>query len=136
MDFIEGIGERYLMGKANAAPQMLENLAKKQFSKATNRDAEAPKTSTPLSSEKDEEIAKLRQQLAETKFHNRKATGQDKHATSEKSRAPSSTKSLKSGRSKATGSGAGGGGGSAKAQKEMKGLTPLIITAGKSKAPS
>ncbi|KAL8694134.1 MAG: hypothetical protein Q9218_001187 [Villophora microphyllina] len=65
MDFIEGIGERYLIGKANAVPQQLENLVK---SKAFKGDDGAPKAgSVSQNIEKDSEIEKLRKQLAEVK---------------------------------------------------------------------
>ena len=64
MDFIEGIGERYLAGKANAVPQQLENLAKKQF-----QGNAAPKTE-PAAQDvgKNNEIESLRKQLAEYKL--------------------------------------------------------------------
>ncbi|KAL8790091.1 MAG: hypothetical protein Q9213_000793 [Squamulea squamosa] len=66
MDLIEGVGQRYLMGKANAVPQQLENLAKKQFN---NNDTAAPAKAKPSApdSGKNKEIEKLRQQLAEAK---------------------------------------------------------------------
>ena len=64
-NFIESIGERYLERKANAVPQQLENLAKKQFREA-NHSKQAPTAKAPhlQAHEKDEEIARLRQQLA------------------------------------------------------------------------
>ncbi|KAI4117549.1 MAG: hypothetical protein LQ338_007534 [Usnochroma carphineum] len=65
MDFIEGIGERYLLGKANAVPQQLENLAKKQL-KGDETAAKAP--SPDLNAQKDKEIERLRKQLAEAKL--------------------------------------------------------------------
>ncbi|MCJ1230545.1 hypothetical protein MMC12_007219 [Toensbergia leucococca] len=66
--FIEGIGERYLERKANAIPQQLENLAKKQFKHAANgRTPETSKESKSKSSEQDKEIERLRRQLAATK---------------------------------------------------------------------
>ncbi|KAL8838204.1 MAG: hypothetical protein Q9170_002247 [Blastenia crenularia] len=62
MEFIEGIGERYLIGKANAVPQQLEALAKKQF-----------KAESAIQNvEKDREIEKLRKELAEAKLSNGK----------------------------------------------------------------
>ncbi|KAL8706426.1 MAG: hypothetical protein Q9225_007951 [Loekoesia sp. 1 TL-2023] len=65
MDFIEGIGQRYLERKANAVPQQLEDLAKKQF----KGDAAAPKAEpTTQDVEKDREIKKLRKELAEAKL--------------------------------------------------------------------
>ncbi|KAI4256310.1 MAG: hypothetical protein LQ352_002144 [Teloschistes flavicans] len=65
MDFIEGIGERYLIGKANAVPQQLEGYVKKQLK------GEKP-TATAGSVvgqhvDKDREIEELRKQLAEVK---------------------------------------------------------------------
>ena len=74
------------MGKANAAPQQLENIVKKQFiggaeepgaeggGKATGTAANAAtgqggvKASGTRSTEKDEEIARLRKQLAQSKL--------------------------------------------------------------------
>ncbi|KAL8765748.1 MAG: hypothetical protein Q9209_007255 [Squamulea sp. 1 TL-2023] len=66
MDLIEGVGQRYLMGKANAVPQQIENLAKKQFN---NNAAAAPaKTEFNASNPaKKRDIEKLRKQLAEAK---------------------------------------------------------------------
>ncbi|KAL8748644.1 MAG: hypothetical protein Q9184_007167 [Pyrenodesmia sp. 2 TL-2023] len=65
MDFVQGIGERYLMGKANAAPQQLENLAKKQFK---GDDSAAPKAGPAAPNPaKDKEIEKLRKELASAK---------------------------------------------------------------------
>ena len=138
MDFIEGIGERYLMGKANAAPQMLENLAKKQFASATNpkkaqEATQASSSSTLPSSDKDQEIAKLRKELAEMKLRKGKknATGA---AKSEHDQTPTRSKSLKSEKSKANdsssvaGSEAKGNGGGAKKKKEMKGLAPTTTS--------
>ncbi|KAL8755236.1 MAG: hypothetical protein Q9199_003797 [Rusavskia elegans] len=66
MDLIEGIGQRYLVGKANAAPQQLENLAKKQFrGDAATAPAKAENTAPKVGNNK--EIEKLRKQLAEVK---------------------------------------------------------------------
>lgn len=76
MDFIENIGERYLIGKANAVPQQLENLAKKQF----KGDGASPGKPTPQptsqSSGKDKEIEKLRKELAEAKLSREKQASQ------------------------------------------------------------
>ena len=66
--FIEGIGERYLIGKANAVPAQLENLARKQFSSTPDIKAQAKQGSGLPSEEKDEEIARLRQQLTKAKL--------------------------------------------------------------------
>ena len=41
MDFIEQVGTRYLEGKVNAAPQQIENLAKKQFFTSHKDDSKA-----------------------------------------------------------------------------------------------
>lgn len=88
MDFLERmgeqVGERYLMNKANAAPQQLENLVKKQFkgSAAVSDEAgnagkttgaasaahEGAKASEVGTSAKDEEMARLRAQLAQMKL--------------------------------------------------------------------
>lgn len=66
MDLIEGIGQRYLMGKANAAPQQLETLAKKQFrGDAATAPAKAENAAPNVGNNK--EIEKLRKQLAEVK---------------------------------------------------------------------
>ncbi|KAL8852701.1 MAG: hypothetical protein Q9221_002461 [Calogaya cf. arnoldii] len=68
MDFIEGIGERYLMGKAYAAPQQLENLAKKQFKgDAAATSASAKPQSAAPNVRKNKEIEDLKKQLAEVK---------------------------------------------------------------------
>ncbi|KAI4172290.1 MAG: hypothetical protein LQ348_006801 [Seirophora lacunosa] len=65
MDFIGNIGERYLVGKANAVPQQLENLAKKQV----KGDDSAAKTKSPdQNAGKDKEIEKLRTELAKAKL--------------------------------------------------------------------
>ncbi|KAL8958407.1 MAG: hypothetical protein Q9193_004528 [Seirophora villosa] len=65
MDFIGNIGERYLVGKANAVPQQLENLAKKQV----KGDDSAAKTKSPdQDAGKDKEIEKLRTELAKAKL--------------------------------------------------------------------
>ena len=126
MDFIEGIGERYLMGKANQVPQKLENLAKKQFSSATDTRKQAAQASTLPSEEKDQEIAKLRKQLAETKLEKGKAKGKANSKAG-----ISSARSVASVNSRASVVDTKYGEGSA---KEMKGLTPLSIGADKSKA--
>ncbi|KAI4200820.1 MAG: hypothetical protein LQ346_002301 [Caloplaca aetnensis] len=71
MDFVQGIGERYLIGKANAAPQQLENLAKKQFLKGD--DPATPKAPPAvLDAGKDKEIEKLRKELAVAKLSQKK----------------------------------------------------------------
>ncbi|KAI4275597.1 MAG: hypothetical protein LQ337_003109 [Flavoplaca oasis] len=67
MDLIEGIGQRYLMGKANAAPQQVENLVKKQFTgDAATASGKAGSAAAP-NVVKDKEIEDLRKQLAEVK---------------------------------------------------------------------
>ncbi|CAO1596786.1 hypothetical protein XANCAGTX0491_000616 [Xanthoria calcicola] len=64
MDLIEGIGSRYLMGKANAAPQQLENLVKKQLKgDAAIAPAKAPAAVPEVGNNK--EIEALRKQVAE-----------------------------------------------------------------------
>ena len=57
MDFIEGVGTRYLEGKAYAAPQKLENYAKKQFksSREPNEKTKSRKGSQPSIGSEDEE---------------------------------------------------------------------------------
>lgn len=84
MDFIEGIGEQYLKRKAFAVPQQAENLVKKQLSSATDTKKQVEQASTLASEEKDQEIAKLRKQLAETKLDRGKAIGEAKASKSEK----------------------------------------------------
>lgn len=64
MDFVEGIGRQYLQRKANAVPQQLEDLAKKQFNGDTAATKSHPATQNVG---KDKEIEKLRRELAETK---------------------------------------------------------------------
>jgi len=90
------IGERYVMGKANAAPQQLENLAMKQLgggaakpeeaagataagAAAAGAGAEDGRTAAAGSSQKDEEIAALRKQLAATKVQKGAATAAAKY---------------------------------------------------------
>ncbi|KAI4282076.1 MAG: hypothetical protein L6R38_003225, partial [Xanthoria sp. 2 TBL-2021] len=74
MDLIEGIGQRYLMGKANAAPQQLENLAKKQFKgDAATVPAKAATAAPNVGNNK--EIEELRKQLAEVKAAQNKSAG-------------------------------------------------------------
>ncbi|KAL8857641.1 MAG: hypothetical protein Q9178_005806 [Gyalolechia marmorata] len=65
MDFIEGVGQRYLMGKANAVPQQLETLAKKQFKGDTS--AKAEPAAPNVGNGKNKEIDELREQLAKAK---------------------------------------------------------------------
>lgn len=56
MDFIEQVGTRYLEGKVNAAPQQIENLAKKQFftSHKDNSKAKSRKDDTSPTRDHDE----------------------------------------------------------------------------------
>ncbi len=65
MDFIEGVGQRYLMGKANAVPQQLETLAKKQFK--GDASAKAEPAAPNVGNGKNKEIDELREQLAMAK---------------------------------------------------------------------
>ncbi|KAL8941437.1 MAG: hypothetical protein Q9216_002242 [Gyalolechia sp. 2 TL-2023] len=65
MDFVEGIGRQYLHRKANAVPQQLENLAKKQFKGDTT--AAAKSDPATQGAGKDEEIENLKRELAEAK---------------------------------------------------------------------
>lgn len=67
-NFIEGIGERYLERKANGIPQQLENLAKKQFMNAPHD--QSPHTPKGSVRDQDEEIERLRRELAATKLRN------------------------------------------------------------------
>ena len=69
MDFLESVGQRYLERKAYAAPQHLEDLAKKQFKKAGGREKQIgqPSTTVPSNGRREEEIASLQKQLAEVK---------------------------------------------------------------------
>ncbi|KAL9022260.1 MAG: hypothetical protein Q9185_000502 [Variospora sp. 1 TL-2023] len=65
MSFIGNIGERYLVGKANAVPQQLENFAKKQVRGYDT----APKDKLPSQNTgKDKEIEKLRAELAKVQL--------------------------------------------------------------------
>ncbi|KAL8965332.1 MAG: hypothetical protein Q9197_006563, partial [Variospora fuerteventurae] len=65
MSFIGHIGERYLVGKANAVPQQLENFAKKQVRGYDT----APKDKLPgQNTGKDKEIEKLRAELAKVQL--------------------------------------------------------------------
>ncbi|KAL9586254.1 MAG: hypothetical protein Q9212_001030 [Teloschistes hypoglaucus] len=64
MDFIEGIGERYLIGKANTVPQQLEGLVKNKFKGENPAAAAGPVGQNAI---KDREIEELRKQLAEIK---------------------------------------------------------------------
>ncbi|KAL8642103.1 MAG: hypothetical protein Q9228_001161 [Teloschistes exilis] len=63
MDFIEGIGERYLTGKANAVPQQMEGLVKNQFK--GEKPAATAGSTAGQDLGKDREIEELRRQLAE-----------------------------------------------------------------------
>ena len=153
MDFIERmgeqIGERYLMNKANAAPQQLENLVTKQLkggaakpdaagnggSIATAAAAEQGGPSAPGlgTSEKDEEIARLRAQLAQTKLEKGAVTAAAKKSSST-GKASTKTKQLEE-----LGAGAGitrgaNGRKQLEAPKEMKGLKALGAGAAASKA--
>ena len=153
MDFLERmgeqVGERYLMNKVNAAPQQLENLVKKQFkggaaepeeaanggkiAGATSAEHEGPKTSEVGTSEKDEEIARLRAQLAQTKLEKGAATAAAKKGPST-GKANTKTKELEE-----LGAGAGitrglNGRKQLEAPKEMKGLKALGAGAAASKA--
>ena len=153
MDFIERmgeqIGERYLMNKANAAPQQLENLVTKQLKGgaakpeaagnggniATAAAAEQGRPSAPGlgTSEKDEEIARLRAQLAQTKLEKGAVTAAAKKGSST-GKASTKTKQLEE-----LGAGAGitrgvNGRKQLEAPKEMKGLKALGAGAAASKA--
>ncbi|KAL8728164.1 MAG: hypothetical protein Q9181_005438 [Wetmoreana brouardii] len=66
MDFVEGIGQRYLERKANAVPQQVEDLVKKRITGDTAAlNKVGPTDQSPV---KDKEIADLRKQLAEAKL--------------------------------------------------------------------
>lgn len=131
--FIAGIGERYLQGKANNIPQQLENLAKKQFSSGTDSKKQAEQAPTLPSEEKDQEIAKLRKQLAKTKLDKGKASGEAKAANSRKGKAIAEEKSVESEKSKLSKRSASEtkqSGSSAKGKARLnKGLIPLSIDA-------
>ncbi|KAI4160394.1 MAG: hypothetical protein LQ342_005718 [Letrouitia transgressa] len=71
MDFLEGIGERYLLGKANAAPQQLENLVKKQFQGPPKP---AQQNLGPAETAKDQEISRLKGQLQASRDAAKKET--------------------------------------------------------------
>ena len=89
--FIERVGQSYLERKAFAVPQQLENLAKKQLTGGGEKEAKDKKStgkSTSVgdekeervsqalsgSSQKDKEIAKLKEELALLKLKNPKAS--------------------------------------------------------------
>ena len=152
MDFLERmgeqIGERYLMNKANAAPQQLENLVKKQLkggaaepegagngekiAAAAAAGHEGPTAPGAGTSEKDEEIARLRAQLAQTKLDKGALTAGAKKGSST-GKANTKTKELEE-----LGAGAGitrgANGRKQEAPKEMKGLKALSAGAAASKA--
>lgn len=153
MDFLERmgeqIGERYLMNKANAAPQQLENLVKKQLkggaaepegagngekiAAAAAAGNEGPTVSGAGTSEKDEEIARLRAQLAQTKLEKGAVSAAAKKGSST-GKASTKTKEMEE-----LGAGAGitrgaNGRKQLEAPKEMKGLKALGAGAAASKA--
>ena len=67
MDFVQGIGERYLAGKANAVPQQLENVVKQRVKGQPSVSGKGDiALQTP---QKDDEIAMLKKQLAEAKLN-------------------------------------------------------------------
>ena len=76
--FLEGIGEGYLMGKANAVPTQLENLEKKHLKGSVNVEKQANEASKLPAGEKDQERARLRKKLAETKLQKGLVTGEAK----------------------------------------------------------
>ena len=150
MDFLERmgeqIGERYLMNKANAAPQQLENLVKKQLrggaaqleeagnggkiAAPTAAEQEGATASGVGTSEKDEEITRLRAQLAQIKLEKGAVTA----AAKKTGKANTNTKELEE-----LGAGAGitrgaKGRKQLEAPKEMKGLKALGAGAAASKA--
>ena len=137
------------MNKANAAPQQLENLVKKQMKGsaaepegvgnggkivgAAAAEHEAPTASGAGTSEKDEEIARLRAQLAQTKLERGAVTAAAKKGSST-GKANTKTKELEK-----LGAGAGitrgaNGRKQLEAPKEMKGLKALGAGAVASKA--
>ena len=66
MDFLENVGQRYLERRAYAAPQQLENFARKQFNTAEGDERHIGKSPTTApSNDKREEKASLQKQLAE-----------------------------------------------------------------------
>ena len=154
MDFLERmgeqIGERYLMNKVNAVPQQLENLVKNQFEGSAAEPEEAgnggktagpaiaehegPKASEAATSEKDEEIARLRAQLAQTKLEKGAVSAVAKTGSSSTGKANTKRKELEE-----LGAGAGITRGSngrrqLEAPKEMKGLKAPGAGAAASKA--
>ena len=64
MDVLDRIGEGHLERKASATPQQLENHAPKQIKESTNLEKQAKRASKVPSEEKDQEIARLRKELA------------------------------------------------------------------------
>ncbi len=82
--FLQRLGEGYLERKANAIPGQLENMAMKQFKNQTNTEKQAKQASKLPSDEKDQEIARLRKELALTKMDKGKATAEAKHISAGK----------------------------------------------------
>jgi len=76
--FFERLGEGYLERKANAIPQQLENMVVKQFKNQTNTEKQAKQASKLPSGEKDQEIARLRRELALVKLDKAKAAADAK----------------------------------------------------------
>ena len=84
--FLERLGEGYLERKANAVPQQLENLVMKQFKNQTNTGEQAKQASKLPSDEKDQEIARLRKELALAKLDKGKANAEAKLLSAAKSK--------------------------------------------------
>ncbi|MCJ1456929.1 hypothetical protein MMC28_007295 [Mycoblastus sanguinarius] len=97
MDFLENFGEHMLERKAEQIPEKLVNAAKKQYKDATNTENQTEEASKFPSTEKDEEVARLRKQLALTRSDKEKATAEAKQrrfASLDTSNADTETKAL------------------------------------------
>lgn len=90
MEFVQNIGERYLLGKANAVPQQLENLAKKQL-KGDDVTPKVAPTAQDVGQEK--EIEELRKELAEAKLGREKQGKESKPSKDSKPMKENSRKS-------------------------------------------
>lgn len=101
MDFVESIGQRYLRSKANAVPQQLEDLVKKQVKGDTPAVKADP---TVQSLGKDNEIAELKKQLAEARINQEDRQTKRKPSAHSEAKKPTVTKPQKQARSVSGGS--------------------------------
>ncbi|KAL8954182.1 MAG: hypothetical protein Q9183_007286, partial [Haloplaca sp. 2 TL-2023] len=88
---------RYLIGKANAAPQQLENVVKQRVKGQPSGPGKVDTPSQP--SQKDDEIAMLKNQLAEAKLNQTKAApkrGETKRSTAKSQASVAPSKQIRS----------------------------------------